>query len=432
MTHRSDRSLSVAGLARVEGEGAMHVRVDGGIVTDVRLEIYEPPRFFEALLQGRAYTEAPDITARICGICPVAYQMSACRAIEDACGVTVDGALADLRRLLYCGEWIESHALHIYLLHAPDFLGYDGVVEMARDHRGVVERGLSIKKAGNELLTLLGGRAIHPVNVRVGGFYRVPTRAELDTLTEPLRRYAYPPNALGYCGPSDHAALLGYATGQVSDSGLVDLAGRFTGAWPYLTLIAAANARTDPLDAAVVEAYWIGSPLLERVPAGLLANQLEDRFRHQIGSGFAELAQLAVCGGRAHHNFHVFCVYPWVGLLRAGHVEDPLRVLNSCRIRWGTITSIHNGYAVVSTQPLRWTGRELALAAAGPEQVTLATTAGRLAPRVRVGDIVSLHWGWICDVLTASQAGTLRRYTLGQLRVANHTVSRPVADKALR
>jgi coenzyme F420-reducing hydrogenase alpha subunit len=188
MTHRSDRSLSVAGLARVEGEGAMHIRVDGGGVTDVRLEIYEPPRFFEALLRGRGYAEAPDITARVCGICPVAYQMSACRAVEDACGVTVDGTLADLRRLLYCGEWIESHALHIYLLHAPDFLGYDGAVELARDHRAVVERGLSIKKAGNQLLTVLGGRAIHPVNVRVGGFYRAPSRDELRSLVEPLRR----------------------------------------------------------------------------------------------------------------------------------------------------------------------------------------------------------------------------------------------------
>jgi len=188
MTHRSDRSLSVAGLARVEGEGAMHIRVDDGEVTDVRLEIYEPPRFFEALLRGRGYTEAPDITARVCGICPVAYQLSACRAIEDACGVTVDGTLADLRRLLYCGEWIESHALHIYLLHAPDFLGYDGAVELARDHRSIVERGLAIKKAGNELLTVLGGRAIHPVNVRVGGFYRAPSPAELAALVPALRR----------------------------------------------------------------------------------------------------------------------------------------------------------------------------------------------------------------------------------------------------
>ena len=188
MTHRSDRSLSVAGLARVEGEGAMHVRVDGATVTDVRLEIYEPPRFFEALLVGRGYTEVPDITARVCGICPVAYQMSACAAVEDACQSTVDGTLADLRRLLYCGEWIESHALHIYLLHAPDFLGYPGAVELARDHRPVVERGLSIKKAGNELLTLLGGRAIHPVNVKVGGFYRVPAPEELRRLVTPLRR----------------------------------------------------------------------------------------------------------------------------------------------------------------------------------------------------------------------------------------------------
>jgi len=188
MTHRSDRALHVAGLARVEGEGAMHVRVDGGRVTDVRLEIYEPPRFFEAFLRGRGYTEPPDITARVCGICPVAYQLSACRAIEDACGVTVDGALADLRRLLYCGEWVSSHALHIYLLHAPDFLGYDGAVELAADHRALVERGLALKRAGNVLMEVIGGRAVHPVNVRLGGFYRVPARADLAALVPMLRR----------------------------------------------------------------------------------------------------------------------------------------------------------------------------------------------------------------------------------------------------
>jgi sulfhydrogenase subunit alpha len=188
MTHRSDRALTVASLARVEGEGAMHVHVADGRVTDVRLEIYEPPRFFEALLRGRRYTEPPDITARICGICPVAYQMSACAAIEDACGVPVEGALADLRRLLYCGEWISSHTLHIYLLHAPDFLGYPGAVELARDQRAVVERGLALKKVGNEIMTLIGGRAIHPINVRVGGFYWTPSRAELAPLAEALHR----------------------------------------------------------------------------------------------------------------------------------------------------------------------------------------------------------------------------------------------------
>jgi coenzyme F420-reducing hydrogenase alpha subunit len=187
VTHRSDRTLDVRALARVEGEGAMHVRVRGGSVEDVRLEIYEPPRFFEAFLRGRRYTEPPDITARICGICPVAYQMSACAAIEDACGVTVDGSIADLRRLLYCGEWIESHTLHIYLLHAPDFLGYASALELAKDRRDIVERGLALKKAGNEILELLGGRAIHPINVRVGGFYRAPTRPEMTALGRKLR-----------------------------------------------------------------------------------------------------------------------------------------------------------------------------------------------------------------------------------------------------
>jgi coenzyme F420-reducing hydrogenase alpha subunit len=190
MTHKANgsRTLRVDELARVEGEGAMLVRTRDGRVETVELRIYEPPRFFEAFLRGRAYTEPPDITARICGICPVAYQMSACTAIEDACGATVDGPLADLRRLIYCGEWIESHALHVYLLHAPDFLGYDGAVEMAADHRDVVQRGLAMKKAGNEIIALLGGRPIHPVNVRVGGFYRVPARRELRPLAEQLRR----------------------------------------------------------------------------------------------------------------------------------------------------------------------------------------------------------------------------------------------------
>ena len=188
MTHKNERVLSVAELSRVEGEGALYVRTSGNTVLQARLDIYEPPRFFEAFLRGRGYTEPPDITARICGICPVAYQMSACAAIEDACGVTVGGPIADLRRLLYCGEWIESHALHIYLLHAPDFLGYRSGIEMAAQRRDIVERGLALKKAGNAIMEAVGGRAIHPVNVRVGGFYRAPARAELGTLTEPLRR----------------------------------------------------------------------------------------------------------------------------------------------------------------------------------------------------------------------------------------------------
>jgi coenzyme F420-reducing hydrogenase alpha subunit len=180
------REIVSGALARVEGEGALHVRLRDGRVEDVRLRIYEPPRFFEAFLRGRAFTEVPDITARICGICPVAYQTSSCNAIEDACAAQVDPRVRALRRLLYCGEWIESHALHVFLLHAPDFLGYETAFAMARDHREVVEHALQLKKAGNALMRIVGGREIHPVNVRVGGFYRAPSRAELAPVAEQL------------------------------------------------------------------------------------------------------------------------------------------------------------------------------------------------------------------------------------------------------
>ncbi len=181
------RTIKVDYLARVEGEGAFKVVVRDGVVRSAELNIFEPPRFFEALLRGRSFDEAADINARICGICPVAYQMSTVHAMEDALGVTVDGPLRELRRLIYCGEWIESHSLHIYMLHAPDFLGYDGVIDMARDHGDAVRRGLALKKVGNEILSLIGGREIHPINVRVGGFYKAPRRRELMALEEKLK-----------------------------------------------------------------------------------------------------------------------------------------------------------------------------------------------------------------------------------------------------
>lgn len=171
-------------LARVEGEGAFSVKVRNNRVIEAHLKIFEPPRFFEAFLRGRSYQEASDITARICGICPVAYQMSAIHAMEQAFGVHVEGQLRALRRLLYCGEWIESHALHVYLLHAPDFLGYADAMHMARDYPDVVKRGLQMKKAGNALMAFLGGRAIHPINVRVGGFYHVPAQKDFAALVE--------------------------------------------------------------------------------------------------------------------------------------------------------------------------------------------------------------------------------------------------------
>ena len=139
------RTIKVNYLARVEGEGAMLVRIRNGRVADVKLKIFEPPRFFEAFLRGRSYLEAPDITARICGICPVAYQMSAVHAMEDALGMAIPKPIRELRRLIYCGEWLESHALHIFMLHAPDFLGYPDAIRMAKDHPQIVQQGLELK-----------------------------------------------------------------------------------------------------------------------------------------------------------------------------------------------------------------------------------------------------------------------------------------------
>lgn len=182
------RTIKVDYLARVEGEGALYIKIKGERVTDVKLKIFEPPRFFEAFLRGRGYAEVPDIVARICGICPIAYQMSAVHALEDAFGVEVDGQLRALRRLIYCGEWIESHTLHIFMLHAPDFLGYPDAIQMAKDHPEIVERGLRLKKTGNEIVSFLGGREIHPINVKVGGFYKVPAKHAFADLRERLLR----------------------------------------------------------------------------------------------------------------------------------------------------------------------------------------------------------------------------------------------------
>lgn len=182
----TDRTVKVEHLARVEGEGALDLRIRDGRIEDVKLRIFEPARFFEAFLRGRDFREAPDITARICGICPVAYLMSASHAMEDACGIAVGGQLRELRRLIYCGEWIESHALHIAMLHAPDFLGYPDAMAMAKAHPETVKSALRVKQIGNELMRALGGREVHPINCRVGGFYRTPGKSELRALRPQL------------------------------------------------------------------------------------------------------------------------------------------------------------------------------------------------------------------------------------------------------
>lgn len=182
------RTIQVNELSRVEGEGALFIRVKKGVVEECKFRIVEPPRFFEAFLKGRSYLEVPDITARICGICPVAYLMGAEQAMEQALGIQVPQGIRDLRRILYCGEWIESHVLHAAMLHAPDFLGLDDVLQLAAKNPAVVESALQLKKLGNDILEIVGGgRAIHPVNTRVGGFYKLPDKALIKGLVDRLK-----------------------------------------------------------------------------------------------------------------------------------------------------------------------------------------------------------------------------------------------------
>jgi sulfhydrogenase subunit alpha len=182
----AEREFNVPYVTRVEGEGSLVLRVRDREVIEARLKIFEAPRYFERLVVGRTGDEVIDIVARICGICPVAYQMTAVHAFEDLYGVDVDPAIRSLRRLLYCGEYIQSHALHVYLLHAPDYLGYPSALAMAADHRAIVEQGLAIKKIGNQLISALGGRPVHPISVRVGGFSHVPRRRDLDAVRRAL------------------------------------------------------------------------------------------------------------------------------------------------------------------------------------------------------------------------------------------------------
>jgi sulfhydrogenase subunit alpha len=186
MAERRDISIQVPVLARVEGEGALEMRTHNGVIEDLRLRIFEPPRMFEKLLEGRDYSEVPDMVARICGICPVAYQMSAVHAIESLFGADPGPWVRTMRRVLYCGEWIQSHSLHIHMLAAPDFFDCSSVVELARTQADAVRRGLKLQALGNDIIRLFGGRSVHPVGARVGGFHRAP-EADVHALREKLR-----------------------------------------------------------------------------------------------------------------------------------------------------------------------------------------------------------------------------------------------------
>ncbi|HVM00982.1 MAG TPA: DUF6390 family protein [Egibacteraceae bacterium] len=245
-------------------------------------------------------------------------------------------------------------------------------------------------------------------------------------------RYAYPPNARGYCGPADHRALLEYgATGAV-DPGLRELARGFSGAWPYYQLIATAAGIDDPLDPRVGEAYWVGSPLLDQVDMSVFGRSLESRFRGPAGKAWGRLAEAVPAGGVPHHSFHVFCVYPWIGLLGAGvQGEKALEVLDRCRIRWGQVVTASGDQVVVGSRPLRWDGRSLSL---GPRRLETATRAERglaFVAKPAAGDWVSLHWDWMCERLTPARLRHLVTYTARTLRLANQRLSRSGAAALL-
>jgi uncharacterized protein DUF6390 len=233
-------------------------------------------------------------------------------------------------------------------------------------------------------------------------------------ITGPLlfTRYAFPPNERGLCGPADTASLRGYATAGETDPGLVRLAGQFAGAWPYLQLIAAANGIADPLDRRVVDAYWVGNSLLDNVRVAEYGAFLDERFRRRAGRGWDPIAAAVPAGALPHHSFHVFCVYPWTGLLRAGRREPSLHVLDSCRISWGWVVAVDP--VVVLRRPLTWDGRQLTLGPPVPCQVGAGFVAG-----LRPGEWVSLHWNSVCDRLAPSRLRSLRRYSDRHLRLVN-------------
>ncbi len=239
-------------------------------------------------------------------------------------------------------------------------------------------------------------------------------------------RYAYPPNALGYCGPDDFAAFGEYAVAGVVDQGLVKLAQAFSGAWPYLELISAGCGIDDPLDHRVVEAYWVGNELLDRVPVNKLGDSMAERFRQRVGNKFQFLAEGVLAGGVPHHSFHVFGVYPWVGLLGDDRkAKHALMVLDRCRVRWGKVTAIGGDQATVEYRPLCWDGRLLTLGEPLTEMARLALDGTVLARGIAPGDWVALHWDWVCDKLTDRQLRALRTYTMRHLDMVNHRVEHP-------
>jgi len=249
------------------------------------------------------------------------------------------------------------------------------------------------------------------------------TRDEWSGL-QMFARYAYPPNERGYCGPDDSRSLLEYRTAGRIDGGLADLAQAFSGPWPYLRLMAEKNGAGGPFSRRVVEAYWVGNDLLDRVGTLDFGNTIEEKFRRRVGGKWPGMAE-AVPGGIPHHSFHVFVTYPWVGLLTQSDRGEPLEILDRCRIRWGKVDSVHGETAVVTSRPLTWDGRRLELGAPRVETVTLAIGGLGFTEPLQPGEWVSMHWGWVCDRLSDRQLADLKRFSARQLAMTNDDLAHP-------
>jgi hypothetical protein len=270
-------------------------------------------------------------------------------------------------------------------------------------------------------------------------------------------RYALPPNSLGYCGPDDTGALFEQAVvlaappvaapptaapptaapptapgpvrraGAEVVSGLRSLAEGFEGAWPYLELISSANGLADPLDDDVVSAYWLGGPLLDRLGALDAGNHVDARFRARAGHWWAEVAAALEPGALLSHAFHVLVVGPWVGMMRTGRVEAPLQVMDRCRVRWGVVRAVDGDAAVVDCAPLEFGAGKLRLGVPAPETVRLGDGGHHPCGPVAVGDTVSLHWDWVCEVLSEPEQRRLRAYFGAAVQAANRALAVPGA-----
>jgi hypothetical protein len=233
-------------------------------------------------------------------------------------------------------------------------------------------------------------------------------------------RYAFPPNSHGFCGPSDHTAFFEYGVSGFDDGGLRAMSQQFAGAWPYLELIGHSTGLTDPLDRRVVEAYWVGSPLLDRIGTKAIGNSMEERFRQVTGTKFFTLAESVLSGGVPHHSFAVFCIYPWTGLLSDRRkAKHALTVLDRCRIRWGKVQAVQGDQVVVESSTLTWDGDRLDLGPPATETAVRSVDGIGMVTELAVGDWVSLHWEWVCDRLTDRQVGYLRSYTMKHLKIVN-------------